>query len=260
MKPLENTFLQALLARFNRPGVIGLSISGSYSRGMQDEYSDVDLDIFVNELPEDHYSLQLFNGKLLSVKYIRLADEFDSLTKPQSAVWAVPGLRNKTILLDENGALAKLKQAALDFKWEPLQPTADEYAVDNLSGCAEEAHKIMSGLRASNESKVLYAAWGMFKNLSFAALVQAGLMIESENRAFAILEEHFGKTHPAWTRAFRLSFGMDVESGVPAYKTRGMAALDIYEETALLFKDIINEKHRDVIENTLQLISSFKKS
>jgi endonuclease-3 len=36
-----------------------------------------------------------------------------------------------------------------------------------------------------------------------------------------------------------------------------MAALDLYEETALLFKDLINEKHREVIENTLQLISSF---
>lgn len=260
MTQLNDTFLQNIIARFNRPGVLGISIAGSYTRGMQDEYSDVDLDIFVDELPEDDYTLQILDEKLVSVKYVRLADELSALKRPERAVWAVPGLSNMHILMDRSGKLTELKQAAKDFNWADLQPSADEYAIDELSGCAEEAHKIMSGLKSDNESKVLYASWGMFKNLSFAALVQAGLMIQSENRAFAILEEYFGKSHPAWTRAFRLSFGMDIEDGVPTYKTRGMASLDLYEETTKLFKDIINDKHREVIENTLQLIAAFKNS
>lgn len=258
MTQLNDTFLETIIARFNRPGVIGISIAGSYTRKMQDEYSDVDLDLFVDELPEDDYALRILDEKLVSVKYVRLADELSALKRPERAVWAVPGLSNMHILIDESGQLAKLKQAAIDFHWANLQPLADEYAIDELSGCAEEAHKIMSGLKTNNESKVLYASWGMFKNLSFAALVQAGLMIPSENRAFAILEEYFGKSHPAWTRAFRLSFGMDVEAGVPAYKTRGLASLDLYEETAKLFNGIINDKHREVIENTLQLIGKFR--
>ena len=258
MTQLNDTFLETIIARFNRPGVIGISIAGSYTRGMQDAYSDVDLDLFVDELPEDDYTLRILDEKLVSVKYVRLADELSALKKPERAVWAVPGLSNMRILTDESGKLAELKQAAIDFQWAALQPLADEFAIDELSGCAEEAHKIMSGLKTDNESKVLYASWGMFKNLSFAALVQAGLMIQSENRAFAILEEHFGTSHPAWTRAFRLSFGMDVEADIPAYKTRGLASLDLYEETAKLFKDIINDKHREVIENTLQLIATFK--
>lgn len=259
MTQLSDTFIQRLIARFHRPGVIGISMAGSYTRGMQDEYSDIDLELYVDALPEDHYSLQLFDEKLVSVKYLRIADELSSLKIPERAVWAVSGLRNMHILMDESGELAKLKQAAVDFNWAPLQPLADAYASEQLSGCAEEAHKLMGGLKTANESKVLYASWGMFKNLSFAALVQTGLMIQSENRAFAILEEHFGKSHPAWTRAFRLAFGMDVETNVPAYQTRGKASLALYEETAKLFKDIINDKHREVIENTLQLINNFNR-
>lgn len=259
MTQLSDTFIQRLIARFHRPGVIGVSMAGSYTRGMQDEYSDIDLELYVDALPEDHYSLQLFDEKLVSVKYLRVADELSSLEIPERAVWAVSGLRNMHILMDESGELAKLKQAAVDFNWAPLQPLADAYASEQLSGCAEEAHKLMGGLKTANESKVLYASWGMFKNLSFAALVQAGLMIQSENRAFSILEEHFGKTHPAWTRAFRLSFGMDVETNVPVYQTRGKASLALYEETAKLFKDIINDKHSEVIENTLQLINNFNR-
>ena len=260
MTQLSDTFIQRLIARFHRPGVIGISMAGSYTRGMQDEYSDIDLELYVDALPEDHYSLQLFDEKLVSVKYLRIADELSSLKIPERAVWAVSGLRNMHILMDESGELAKLKQAAVDFNWAPLQPLADAYASEQLSGCAEEAHKLMGGLKTANESKVLYASWGMFKNLSFAALVQAGLMIQSENRAFAIIEDHYRASHPTWTRAFRLAFGMDVEAGVPAYKTRGYASLNLYEETATLFKDIIDDKHREVIENTLQLIAMFKET
>jgi hypothetical protein len=114
----------------------------------------------------------------------------------------------------------------------------------------------MGGLIQNHESKVLYAAWGMFKGLSFAVLVQAGLMVDSENRIFDIIQNHLGHDH-AWTRAFRLSFGMDVDGReIPAFQTRGRAALDLYVQTATLFKDIIRDKHREVIENTLQLISS----
>ena len=163
------------------------------------------------------------------------------------------------ILLDETGQAAKLKQAAHDFNWADLQNAANEYAVESLMGCAEEARKIISGLMQEDESKVLYAAWGMFKGLSFAAAVQAGLMIESENKIFAMMQEHFSD-NPAWVQAFRLSFGMDVDANTPAYQMRGRASLDLYEQTYLLFENLITGKHREVIENTLQLISSYKQN
>jgi predicted nucleotidyltransferase len=260
MNLLEDPFVQSLIARLNQPGVIGLAIAGSYSRGEQNQHSDVDVDIFVDALPDkDAYTLRIFDGKLVSLKYVRSQDEFSSLKKPESAIWAVPGLKQMQILLDETGQLAKLKQAAFDFNWSELQDAADEFAVEDLMGCAEEAHKIISGLLQENESKVLYAAWGMFKNLSYAAAVQAGLMIESENKIFAMMQEHFSKS-PNWVNAFRLSFGMDIKANAPVYQIRGRAALELYIQTALLFEKIITDKHREVIENTLQLIATYKQS
>ena len=255
MRSPEDPFLQTLVARLIQPGVVGITLTGSHARGTQTPHSDLDIDIFTETLPDEDYTLQILNGKLVSLKYILLSEEYASLTKPEKAIWAVPGLRQMKILFDTTGQTEKLQQAALNFKWEPLQKSANEYAVANLMGCAEEAHKIISGLAQKNESRVLYASWGIFKGLSFAAAVQAGLMIESENNFFALLQDHFGKDH-LWARAFRLSFGMDVENAaIPAYQTRGRAALDLYLQTALLFKAIINDKHRKVIEHTLQLIS-----
>jgi hypothetical protein len=256
MNPENDPFLSSLIAQLDPPGDVGIAITGSYARGQNNEYSDLDLDIFVIQLPVETYSFRLFNGRLVSPKYILLADEYASMTRPEKAVWAVPGLRQMQIVQDASGEIAKLKQVAIDFVWSDLQKAADEYAVDTLMKCAEEAHKIISGLKQKHESKVLYASWGMFKELSFCVLIQAGLMIDSENRAFDIIQNHLGADHP-WTHAFRLSFGMDTgDVNVPPYQTRGKAALELYVQTAVLFEKIIDGHHREVIDHTLQLIKN----
>jgi predicted nucleotidyltransferase len=48
MNLLEDPFIQTLIARLIQPGVIGLAVTGSYSRGEHDSYRDVDVDIFVD--------------------------------------------------------------------------------------------------------------------------------------------------------------------------------------------------------------------
>lgn len=249
--------MQSLIAWVNRPGVVGIAITGSYSRGQQDAYSDVDLDIFVDELPKDSYTLKIFDEKLISLKYVKAQNEYDGLRNPQIAIWAVPGLSRLQIVMDERGEIAKLKQAALDFRWDDLQDAANEFAVEELMGNAEEAHKIMSGLVQKSESKVIYAAWGLFKNLAEAVAVQSGLMIETENHYLKTIMEHVGTDHP-WTQAFRFAFGLDTKTDEPAWKTRGEATLELYQQTALRFKNLSWGKHQEVIENTLQLIDEFQ--
>ncbi len=253
MNFLEDPFIQSLLNRLNQPGVMGIALVGSYARGENEQYSDVDVDIFVESQQPEAYALRYFDGRLVSLKSMHLQSEYDTLKRPEKAIWSVPGLRQMQILQDETGQLAVLQQAACNFDWSELQPAANEYAVEELMGCAEEAHKIVSGLIQENESKVLYATWGLFKGLSNAVAVQRGLLITSENLYFDIIQESLGRDHP-WTRAFRLAFGMDHGDAIlPAYRTRGKAALDLYKQTSLLFKDIITEPHREVIVNTLQL-------
>jgi len=257
MTPQNDPFLQTLLARFKQPGVIGVALVGSYSRGQQGAHSDVDLDLFMDAPVKKTLALHLVDEKLVSLKSIFAADEFSSLTKPEKAVWAVPGLRQMKILADETGEVARLQQAAWDFNWPALQPAANEYAIRKLAACAEEARKIMAGLAAQNEFKTLYASWGLFAKLTEAVIVQHGWMIESENRYLSIPRERLGDAHP-WVRAFRLAFGMDVESAAPAWKTRGLASLDLYQQTAILFERIIPADQREVILNTLQWIAEFK--
>ena len=252
--PLSDPFLQSALTNIDSPDVIGVGIVGSYARGQESKYSDVDFDIFVSKLsenPYDRYTLRYWDDKLISLKYTLLDDERSALENPRRAIWAVPGLRGMRILLDTDGSMAALQQAAQEFDWSSLQPAADEFAAEEIMGNAEEVHKILNGLAREHESTVLYASWGLVKNMLETVAVQRGIMIISENRYFDLIQDSMGRDSE-WTRAFRTAWGLD--SNGSGYQQRGAAALTLYRLSAALFDELISNKHRKVVNKTLQLI------
>lgn len=251
---LSNSFIQFALEQIDSPDVIGAGIVGSHARGQESKYSDVDFDIYVSKLPEnpyDRYTLRYWDNKLISLKYTLLDDERAALTNPRRAIWAVPGLRGMKILLDKDGSMSSLQGSAQDFDWSSLQSAANEYAAQEVMGCAEEVHKILNGLARRHESTVLYATWGLVKHMLEAVAVQRGLMIISENRYFDLIQEAAGR-ESEWTHAFRTAWGLDPSA--PQYQSRGAGALMLYFLTAEMFDKLIPEKHRDVVNTTLRLI------
>ena len=76
-------------------------------------------------------------------------------------------------------------------------------------------------------------------------------MIVSENRYFDLIQESVGRDSK-WTRAFRTAWGLD--SGASQYQSRGTAALTLYRLSAAMFDELIPDKHREVVTQTLQLI------
>ena len=251
---LSNPFIQSVLEKIDSPDVIGVGIVGSYARGQAGKYSDVDFDIYVSKMPDepyDRYTLRHWDGKLVSLKYTLLEDEKSALENPRHAIWAVPGLSGMQIVLDKDGSLLALQIIAQKFDWTLLQPEADEFAAEAVMGSAEEVHKILSGLARGHESTVLYATWGLVKNMLEAVAVQRGLMIISENRYFELIQDSVGRD-TKWTRAFRMAWGLDANTS--QYQSRGAAALTLYRLTAAMFDRLIPEKHRDVVNNTLRSI------
>lgn len=253
---LSDSFLQSLVARIDTPNVVGITYSGSFARGEAGPYSDVDLQVYVRELPEQKYRLYLWDDHLVSIAYSTIEKERDSLLHPERAIWSVPGLRQAVILLDKDDSLAGLKQAAQDFEWSALQAKADAYAEEELMGFAEEVHKILNGLLNNDESTILNALSGLSLGLRRAVAVQRGLLIETENRYFDIVQDSIGRASN-WTRAFRLAIGADLSPEAdPPFKYRGMAGLALYCETYSLFRAIISDQHCEVIEETLKRIKN----
>ena len=214
MSNLSDSFLQFLVTQLDNENTIGVTITGSYTRGEGGQYSDVDIHCYVRQMPSNEGEasyLRFIKGHLVSVSLTTLEGVYDSLRNPKKFIWVIPGLRQSRILLDKDGSIAALKEFAAKVPWEVLQASADAYASWNLSGCTEEVYKILAGLAQQDESRTLYAVWGLTHELANTLLIQRGILIQTENAYIDLVQETAGRTSE-WTRYFRLAVGLDAAS------------------------------------------------
>jgi len=258
MSPLPESFLHSLVAWLDDENTIGLALAGSFARGEGDPCSDVDLWHYLQQVPiaEESFPRLLFrDGYLVSITTTTLEKDYASLQNPERAIWAIPGLRQARILLDKDGALAALKETAEKATWSTLQAAADGYASRQLAGCAEEVHKIMGGLAQQDESRTLYAVWGLTRGLATALLVQRGVLISSENTYINSAQAAAGRTS-AWACQFRLAIGLDpLPADEPIFFGYGLASLRLYRETFALLRHILLPEDIAVIGRTLEIMA-----
>lgn len=241
-----------LVERYRTPSTIAIALLGSHARGEATPYSDVDLLIFEDTTPVT-YHLEYLDGRLISISHTTIDSKRADMQQPQTAIWAVPGLRTCQILFDPQGHLADLCQEANAFEWTPLQAAANAYASEQVMGYAEEAHKILSGLVRGHESTVLYGCWGMVRGMAQVVLVQRGVLIPTENEYIELVQITAGAD---WARQYRVATGLDVIDGTPAIQ-RGLAALRLYGLTAALMRPICEPAHWAVVEGALSLITAY---
>lgn len=243
-----------LVAEFADADTIGMLLAGSYARGDATPYSDIDLIRFAPVLPEadaDRYRLAYREGHLVSLSTTTVDAKRAELSRPETAIWAIPGLQQTRILLDRDGALAALLQEAQGFRWEPLQSEADAYASYNVMGLVEEVHKLLGALEHNDESTALYATWGLVSGLIRAVTVQRGVLIQTENAYFRQAQEAVGP-ESAWSRAFRVAVGLDAAT----VTARAVKALCLYNETATLLASALQPQHLAVIRGALARIDA----
>jgi hypothetical protein len=250
--------LATLIARFGGDEVEALGLTGSYARGQATAYSDVDLLRFVAQEPESgraQYRLWLVDGRLVSVSTTTLASKRAELTRPQSAIWAVGGLRQMRILADRAGGLAALLAEARAFTWTPaLRAAAAEHASETLADLAEEAQKALGARERGDESAMLYAALGLQQLVIRAALVARGVLLDSENDWFdAALR--LEPPDSRWRRLLRAVVGYGAPpAGIAPARGRTEAALWFYVEATRLLADTLTADDAALVAATVARI------
>lgn len=251
---LDNV-LQALISELENDNTVAIGLTGSHARGEAQPYSDVDVWHFVKAMPEDpmvRYALRLQGDYLVSLTHSTITAQRDKMTHPTGAMDAVPGLRQMRVLVDKCGELASLIEEARQFRWETVQAEANIYASYDLMGNAEEAHKVMSGLRQSDDQLIGYWLPWLAVGMVRVVALHRGVLADSENSLNRQVQLAVGH-ESEWTRQHRLTLGLVMAS--PGM--RGRAGLCLYRETAALVQPIILPEHLPVIEATLKRITRF---
>ena len=257
MANLPDAFIRKMIDRLGGEDTQGVVLVGSFARGEDGRYSDVDLWQFVRQEPSelgDPVPVEYIDGYLVTVKRTTLEKEYACLAAPSKALWTIPALRQALVLLDKDGAILALQRAAQSANWERLQKDADAFAAAMLAGACEEVHKLLDALARADESKIAYALWNVTWNLSEAVLVQRGMLVPSENVYIDYAQQAAGR-ESAWTCQFRLAVGLDpLPPGEAIPSGRGAAGLRLYCETAILFQDILPAADAAVVRRAIQMI------
>lgn len=245
---VDAALLQQLIDEYDTPEVTAFGLSGSFARGEAHGYSDVDLIRYLRGETADGYFVRYVDGKLVSVTTVTIAQKRAEMQKPGSAMWVVPALRRMRILLDKDGALAKLQLDAELFEWDRAE--AEAHASDYLAGCAEEAHKLMHGLERGDEGATAYATMGMVISLTHTMAVAHRLLITSENSYFREVGTAVG-TNSVWTQQMRLALGWGETSTIQA---RALAALRLFRETARVIEPILRPEDKTVVDTCCTIL------
>jgi Nucleotidyltransferase domain len=250
---LPTELLRQLVAELDDEHTTAIGLNGSYARGEANEYSDVDIVCYRDDMREGEAVRHWFEyrgGYLLSIHHTAIATDRAGMRNPEQAVWWVPGLRNYQVLLDKRGELTALMQEARDFRWETMQPAADEYASAQLWELSEQALKLLGGL-ARHDARMLYnSTTNLIESYTRIVAVQRGIMIKTQNSRIQQIEENVG-LGSAWTHCYRLAMGIDeATTTLPPLEARAVAALQLHLETIALLRPILRSEHLPVIEAT----------
>jgi hypothetical protein len=251
---LTDPFLNSLTASLDGPGVIGLALGGSYARNDATSYSDIDIALVMREdtdLPPKRFILR--DDKLVSVSPRHLSAVRTELTRPQRAIWIVPGLSVCRILIDKTGALAEFLTELRTFQWAPLQPDADRYAAGYLTFTTEEAFKVLGALQRDNNHAVAEATSTLISSLTHIIAVQRGVMITSNYTYYQQVQASVGP-ESIWTAYHNLATGVtapDVPSA-QALSTRALSSLHLFRETLDLIKHTLTREQLDITKQIIR--------
>lgn len=238
--------------------ISGIALVGSFARGNAGQWSDVDLLVFAQRLPQRPEPESLIqppgqlrvlerHGHLVTIAATTFDIARAGMKNPRLAIRTVPGLRTAVILDDDReGSLAELKGQALSFAWEPLRDEARALSARMVTDLAEETCKLRAALESGNRVALSYPSVGLLLGLTEAVAVSLGVMVESDNRYYEQVQTAAGEDSK-WSRLHRVAAGLEKSGDLSLAETSARACLELYVETVRLLEDAFQPDQRTVV-------------
>lgn len=255
---LPGEFLSHLIPELDNETATAIILHGSYARGdAQPPYSDVDLVQITKETPDraQHKQFLWQDGYLLNLSSRPLSVYQEWLKLPQEAVYRVSTIRDAQILVEKDGSFRAFQQEVLTYwRWEPLQGKANAYAGQLLAELSEVILRTIGAVRFQKTTMLVERiCLHILPTVMDAVGVQQGILATGNNYLHQI-QEAMGHDS-SWTHLYMEAAGVSEQEGtLGSLKTRGIAALRVYQETIRLLRPHLLPEHMKTIEPLLGMI------
>lgn len=236
-EPVRSTALQ-ITEELVDSGARAVALVGSHAVGDAGPESDLDL-LAIGPAP-CAWSLQRRCGLIVSVSSRPLDEYRESFTLPQDVCSVVPGWRGAVILHDPEGLAASLVREARDWTWGPLERRCDAWVAEQVTGYAEEVHKLVAALRNGNTSTAAVQRSLLAVRLAPVLAVRRRILYGSENRLWDLASDAMGEE---WRREQARALGQGGES----FEETCRAALKLYKLATVEADPLLNEMQREIV-------------
>jgi predicted nucleotidyltransferase len=236
-------FCQRAADKLVGEGAQAVVLVGSHATGTAQPESDVDL-IVLGDGPE--YQLSAREGRLLALSWRTAEDQRMRFLAPQSAILEIPAWRSSVLIRDGQGTAAALQAEARSFSWALVADDAARWVAAELTGWAEEVHKLAAGLRGRRPVLAAVQRNLIATRVPKVMAVHLGTLVVSENDIWEVVARSLGER---WREVQRRALSLDGQSLTDSCH----AALEMYCEAVALAAKDFNERQRPVVDGAVRL-------
>jgi hypothetical protein len=230
-------------SRLAKHGAKAVVLFGSRVRG--DAYAESDIDVHaIGKGPR--YRLERHGAFLVSIAWMTPAQHRLAFTNPSEAGGIVPAWRNAAVLYDPQGIADSLKQEAKRWRWHLLDKKADRWVSEEITGYAEEVHRLIGNLQLGRRSAAAIMRSVLAFRMAPILAVHCRMLYDTENQLWDLVSTRMGAE---WAHVQRVALG----EGNQSFEETCKAALQLYAKTAQAVGHLLNPRQSEVVRHACQI-------
>ena len=216
---------------------------GSWVRN--EAYKESDLDIHAVGRGS-HYTLERCQGFLVSTSWATARQVRQTFKDPSQVGGVIPAWRNGLIIHDPHGIADALKQEAERWQWNSLGKHADRWVAEELTGYAEEVHRLVGNLQLRRRSAVSVQRSILAIRMAPILAVHHRILYETEHQLWDLVSERMGAD---WAQLQSAAFG----EGGQSFEETCRASLNLYSSTAREVRHVLNQRQCRVVAHACEI-------
>jgi hypothetical protein len=235
--------VKAFSRRLIDQGAEAVVLFGSWVRG--DAYKESDVDIHALGKGA-HYTLERYQGFLVSVSWASSKQHLKTFKDPSQVGGVIPAWRNALIIYDPKGIAEALKREAERWKWDSIGKQADKWVAEELTGYAEEVHRLVGSLQLRRRSAASVVRFLLAIRMAPILAVHHRIFYDSENQLWDLVSARMGTE---WRRVQSVALAEGAES----FEDTCKASLQLFALTAREVKHLLNPRQREVVFHACEI-------
>jgi hypothetical protein len=183
---------------------------------------------------------------LVSIAWMTVKQHRQAFKNPGEAGGIIPAWRNAAIIHDPRGIAQSLKKEAENWRWQPLSKQADRWVAEEITGWAEEVHRLIGNLQLGRKSAAAVVRSVLAIKMAPILAVHHRILYDTENQLWNLVSTRMGTE---WTQLQSIALG----EGDQSFEDTCKAVLQLYAAAAQEVRHLLNRRQYQVVAHACEI-------